>query len=49
MSNIKLFENRQVRNQSSHRDAMPVFIAPEWKEKLYKYITGIIQNYDHSY
>lgn len=22
-------------------------IAPDWKEELYKYITGIIQNYDH--
>jgi len=27
-----------------YRDAV---IAKEWRDELYKYITGIIQNYDH--
>lgn len=28
----------------SHREAV---IMPSWKDELYKYITGIVQNYNH--
>lgn len=44
MANTYTQIHMQVVFAVSHREAL---IQPSWKDELYKYITGIVQNYNH--